>query len=721
MSKKNLQILKVCHLRGPNIWTYRPVIEAWLDLGELEEKPSNLIPGFYERLLALLPGLAQHRCGVGEVGGFLERLRDGTWAGHILEHVCLELQTQAGMETGFGQTRSTGQHGVYKMAFRTRQPEVGRAALDAGRELLMAAIENRPYDIAATVAQLRELRDRLYLGPSTAHIVEAATARRIPHLRLNEGNLVQLGYGARQHRIWTAETDRTSAIAEGIASDKQMTKDLLQSCGVPVPEGREVENAEDAWDVAQDIGLPVTVKPTDANHGRGVFTDLHTREDIEKAWHAAEAEGSGVLVEKFIEGDAHRLLVVGREVVAVTRGKMQTVTGDGRSTILQLIDLQINSDPRCGNEEDFPLEPLLLDKEPIAQLELSRQGYTGDSVPPEGQVVLIRRHGDLAYDVTDQIHPKVAAAAALAARIVGLDIAGIDLVAKDIGKPLAEQGGAIIEVNAGPSLLMHLKPAEGQPRNVGRAIMNMLFPNDAQGRIPIVGVTGTRHTTRIARLITWLLHINGTEVGLACRDGYFLGARQVDARDSANWATGERLLINRSLEAAVFEHTHQAILNEGLAYDRCSVGIVTDLDGHDQLADFHIHDEDQLFKVVRTQIDVVLPTGTAVLNAADTRVVALAELCDGQVIFYGLDAELPAIAAHRAAGHRTVYMRERHIILAQGQDEIGTIAIDTLTPAKAAKPEMVMAATAAAWALDIKPELIAAGLRTFRADLVQEH
>lgn len=721
MSKKNLQILKVCHLRGPNIWTYRPVIEAWLDLGELEEKPSNLIPGFYERLLALLPGLAQHRCGVGEVGGFLERLRDGTWAGHILEHICLELQTQAGMDTGFGQTRSTGQHGVYKMAFRTRQPEVGRAALDAGRELLMAAIENRPYDIAATVASLRELRDRMYLGPSTAHIVEAATARRIPHLRLNEGNLVQLGYGARQHRIWTAETDRTSAIAEGIASDKQMTKDLLQSCGVPVPEGQEVDSPEQAWDVAQDIGLPVTVKPTDANHGRGVFTDLHTREDIEKAWHAAEAEGSGVLVEKFIEGDAHRLLVVGREVVAVTRGKMQTVTGDGHSTIAQLIDLQINSDPRCGNEEDFPLEPLLLDKEPIAQLELSRQGYTGDSVPPVGQVVLIRRHGDLAYDVTDQIHPKVAAAAALAARIVGLDIAGIDLVAKDIGKPLAEQGGAIIEVNAGPSLLMHLKPAEGQPRNVGRAIMNMLFPNDAQGRIPIVGITGTRHTTRIARLITWLLHINGTDVGLACRDGYFLGARQVDARDSANWATGERLLINRSLEAAVFEHTHKAILTEGLAYDRCSVGIVTDLDGHDQLADFHIHDEDQLFKVVRTQIDVVLPTGTAVLNAADTRVVALAELCDGQVIFYGLDAELPAIAAHRAAGHRTVYMRERHIILAQGQDEIGTIAIDTLTPAKAAKPEMVMAATAAAWALDIKPELIAAGLRTFRADLVQEH
>ncbi len=721
MTKNNLQILRVSHLRGPNIWTYRPVIEAWLDLGELEERPSNKIPGFYERLLALLPGLGQHRCGVGEVGGFLERLRDGTWAGHILEHICLELQSLAGMPTGFGKTRMTSVHGVYKMAFRTRQEEVGRAALQAGHELLLAAIDDRTYDVSAAVARLRELCDRLCLGPSTAHIVEAATDRRIPHIRLNEGNLVQLGYGARQHRIWTAETDQTSAIAESIASDKQLTKELLQSCGVPVPEGEEVDSPAQAWEVAQDIGVPVTVKPTDANHGRGVFTDLHTREDVERAWHAADAEGSGVLVEKFIEGEAHRLLVVGKQVVAATRGKKQTVTGDGRSTVLQLIDSQINSDPRCGEAEEFPLEPLILDKEPIAQLELSRQGYTGDSVPPAGQIVLIRRHGDLAYDVTDQVHPKVAAAAALAARVVGLDIAGIDLVTPDISRPLAEQGGAIIEVNAGPGLLMHLKPAEGQPRNVGRAIVEHLFPGEDQGRIAIVGITGTRNTTRIARLVNWLLHINGTQVGLACREGYFLGARQVDAKDSANWETGQRLLINRTLEAAVFEHTHQAILSEGLAYDRCTVGVVTDLDGLEALGEFYIDDADKLYNVVRTQVDVVLSTGTAVLNAADPRVVEMASLCDGRVIFYGPDAELPAISAHRAAGERTVYLRERHIVLAQGQDDISEIALDTLNPAKAAKPEMVMAAVAAAWALDVKPELIGAGLRTFKANLSSEH
>jgi len=721
MTQKNLQFLRVSHLRGPNIWTYRPVIEAWIDLGHLEERPSNTIPGFYERLTRLLPGLSHHRCGVGEAGGFLERLRDGTWAGHILEHVALELQNLAGMQTGFGKTRMTSVHGLYKMAFRTRQEEVGRAALEAGRELLLAAIEDRPFDVSASVARLRELCDQHCLGPSTAHIVEAATERRIPHIRLNDGNLVQLGYGARQHRIWTAETDQTSAIAESIASDKQLTKELLQSCGVPVPAGEEVDSPAQAWDVAQDIGVPVTVKPTDANHGRGVFTDLHTREDIEKAWHAADKEGSGVLVEKYIEGEAHRLLVVGKRVVAATRGKMQTVTGDGRATIRQLIASQINSDPRCGVEEEFPLEPLVLDKEPIAQLELARQGFTGESVPPAGQTVLIRRHGDLAYDVTDQVHPRVAAAAALAARVVGLDIAGIDLVARDIARPLDEQDGAIIEVNAGPGLLMHLKPAEGQPRNVGQAIVEHLFPGEEQGRIPIVGITGTRDTTRIARLVNWLLHINGMQVGLACRDGFFLGARQVDAIDSAHWDAGQRLLINRTLEVAVFEHSHRAILSEGLAYDRCTVGVVTDLDGLEALGEFYIDDADKLYNVVRTQVDVVLPHGTAVLNAADPRVLPLADLCDGQVIFYGSDAGLPAIAAHRAVGERTVHLRDRQIVLARGMDEVSLIPLDSLNPAKAGKPEMVMAAVATAWALDVKPELIGAGLRTFNATLKNDY
>lgn len=713
MTKRSIELLRVTHLRGPNIWTYRPVIEAWVDIGELEDQPSNTIPGFFERLTALLPHLVEHRCGVGEHGGFLERLREGTWAAHILEHVAIELQNLAGMPTGFGKARETSQRGVYKLTFRTRQEDVGRAALLGGRDLLLAAMDDRPFDVAAVVTDLRRLIDNLHLGPSTAHIVEAATERRIPFIRLTEGNLVQLGYGVNQRRIWTAETDQTSAIAESIASDKDLTKSLLQACGVPVPEGRIVEDASEAWDAARSIGLPVVVKPTDANHGRGVFTNLNTLEEIQQAFVGADKEGSGVMVERFVQGEAHRLLVVGNKLVAATQGKMQTILGDGHSTVYQLIADQINSDPRCGEAEEFPLEPLVLDKEPIAQLELQRQGLTGASIPAPDQLVLVKRHGDLAYDVTDQVHPAVAAAATLAARVVGLDIAGIDLVAADISQPLQSQGGAIIEVNAGPGLLMHLKPAEGKPRPVGQAIVNHLFPGENQGRIPIVGITGTRHTARIARLVAWLLHISGKHVGVACSEGFYLDARQVSGSDSANWEAGQRLLINRSIEAGVFENSSRMILSEGLAYDKCSVGVVTDVSGHEALSEYYIDEPDKLFNVIRTQVDVVLPTGTAVLNAADPLVVEMAPLCDGNVIFYGVDSKLPALTEHRAGGERVVFVRDKNIVMSHGAEEIALLPLTSLQPAKATKPEMVMASVAAAWALGITPELIAAGLRTF--------
>jgi len=718
MTTKNIQLLRVTHLRGPNIWTYRPVIEAWVDIGELEDYPSNTLPGFYERLTAMLPSLAEHRCGVGEVGGFLERLRDGTWAGHILEHVVLELQNLAGMRTGFGKTRQTSVRGVYKMAFRTRQEQVGRAALAAGRELLMAAIENTPYDVAAAVAALHDMVDSRCLGPSTAHIVEAATERGIPHIRLTDGNLVQLGYGASQRRIWTAETDRTSAIAEEIASDKDLTKSLLQSCGVPVPQGCLVDTADEAWEAAQDIGLPVAIKPEDGNHGRGVSLDLSKRQDIEAAFLLAQLKGGGrVIVEQFIPGNEHRLLVVGKRVVAAARGETAWVTGDGQSTILELVNSQINTDPRRGTGEEFPLSVLeILGSDAEVNLEIERQGLTVQSIPAPGLQVLIQRNGNVAYDVTDQVHPSVASAAALAARVVGLDIAGVDMVLEDISRPLTEQRGAVIEVNASPGLLAHLKPADGQPRPIGQAIIEHLFKTEQSGRIPVVGVTGTKNTTRIARLIAWLLHIKGLHVGLACRDGFYLGARQVESKDSTQGEAAQRLLINRSVEAAVFENSSRLILSEGLVYDKCLVGVVTDVGDLESLADFYIDTPDKLYNVVRTQVDVILPQGTAVLHAADPQVVAMAPLCDGQVIFYAQDAQLEAMVTHRTHGHRTLFLRDAKIVLAQGQDEIASIPLSTLKPAKAGQHDLVMAAVAAAWALDVSPELIVAGLNTFESD-----
>ena len=526
--KKKIEFLKIVPLRGPNIWTYRPVLEAWVDIGDLEDSPSNTIPGFYERLSSWLPSLIEHRCGVGERGGFLQRVREGTWPGHILEHVTLELQNLAGMQSGFGKARETSVRGVYKVVVRSRHEEVSRACLYAARDLVMAAIEDRPFDMPATVARLRDLADSLCLGPSTACIVDAASDRRIPSIRLTEGNLVQLGYGARQRRIWTAETDQTSAIAESISSDKDLTKNLLQACGVPVPEGRIVDSPEDAWEAAEEIGVPVVVKPSDGNHGRGVSTELMTREEVEAAFKLALDEGSDVIVERFVRGNEHRLLVVGGRLAAAARGESASVVGDGRSTIVELIDTQINTDPRRGTTEDYPLNVVLVDKDPAVRLEITRQGFTPDAIPPLGAEVLIQRNGNVAFDVTDLVHPDVAATVSLAARIVGLDIAGVDLVAEDISRPLAEQRGAIVEVNAGPGLLMHLKPASGEPRPIGRAIVDSLFPEGESGRIPIVGITGTNGTNLVARLVAHLLHLSGKHVGLACSDGLYHDQRLVE-------------------------------------------------------------------------------------------------------------------------------------------------------------------------------------------------
>lgn len=716
-SKKNIELLRVTHLRGPNIWTYRPVIEAWVDIGELESYPSNTLPGFYDRLVGLLPSLVEHHCSPGVRGGFLRRVQEGTWAAHILEHVALELQNLAGMRTGFGKARQTSRTGVYKIAFRTRQEDVGRAALLAGRDLVMAAINDTPYDVAATVAALSDQVDSLCLGPSTAHIVDAATDRRIPNIRLTDGNLVQLGYGIAQRRIWTAETDQTSAIAEEIASDKDLTKSLLKACGVPVPEGTLVRSAESAWEAAQEVGVPVVLKPFDGNHGRGVSLDLHTQTDVEAAYHLAHRKGGGsaVIVEKYIPGNEHRLLVVGRHVVAAASGETLSVTGDGVSTIDQLAHAQINTDPRRGTTEDAPLNVVVPSDSAEVMLELERIGLTPQSIPAKDQSVLIQRNGNVAFDVTDTVHPTVAAAAALAARVVGLDIAGVDMVLEDISKPLHQQRGAVIEVNASPGLLAHIKPAQGQGRPVGKAIIDHLFLADTDGRIPIVGITGTQNTGRIARLVAWLVHISGKHVGLACSEGLYLDGRQVDAKDCAHWEAGQRLLINRSVQAAVFDNPSRMILGEGLAYDKCSVGVVTDVGWEPDLNDFDILNAEQTFKVARTQVDVVLPTGTAVLNAADTQVVEMAGLCDGKVIFYGTDASMPAIAEHQKAGERVVFLREGIIVLAEGPTEVASLPLSSLKPAKASRPEMVMAAVAAAWALDIPIELITAGLRTFES------
>jgi cyanophycin synthetase len=535
---------------------------------------------------------------------------------------------------------------------------------------------------------------------------------------LNDGNLVQLGHGAQQRRIWTAETDRTSAIAEGISKDKDLTKQLLSMCGVPVPQGQIVDSPAAAWAAAQDIGLPVCVKPTDGNHARGVSLELTKQEDIEAAYDIALAEGSEVIVERFILGEEHRLLVVGDKVAAANKGETASVVGDGVHTVSALIETQINSDPRRGEEEDFPLDTIRLDEHTTSVLELKRQGLTADSVPEKGRKVLIMRTGNMAWDVTDDVHPDVAAQAVLAARVVGLDIAGVDLVAQDISQPLAAQGGAIVEVNAGPGLLMHLKPAMGQARPVGQAIANHLFSDNETGRIPVIGFMGDGDTTRPAKLVAWLLHLKGLYTGLACADGLFMNQRQLQAHGGMDFDHAQRLLINRSIQAAVFESDVRHLMTEGLPYDRCSVGVVTHMPKAAGLEDLHPGPDDKMPTYVRTQIDVVLSQGTAVLNAADVAVADLADHCDGSVIFYADDEQNPRLAAHHTQGGRVAFWRDGQLVLSEGGKELLVLSAKRpavsrlLQDGKLSTHDMLVAACVA-WALDIGIDLIRAGVKSY--------
>jgi cyanophycin synthetase len=718
---KSIEILSVKHLRGPNMWTYHPVIEVWVDIGDLEDYPSNLIPGFYDRLVQALPSLVEHRCSVGETGGFLMRVKEGTWPAHIMEHLTLELQNLAGIPGGFGKARDGDRRGVYKVMVSAINEEVTLTALKYARDLYLALAQDNKDCVAQVqtiIEELRDLGDDLLLGPSTACIVNAAEERGIPSIRLSEGNLVQLGYGSKQRRIWTAETDQTSAIAETISRDKDLTKSLLRSAGVPTPEGRTVTSADDAWEAAQDIGLPVVVKPIDGNHGRGVFINLYTQQEIEAAYAVAIDEGSEVLVERHIIGDEHRLLVVGNKVVAAAKGETVWVTGDSKHTVHELIQIQINSDPRRGTAEECPLNPVRIDS--AVELELARQQLTGISIPTIDQKVLIQSNGNVAFDVTDLIHPDVAHQVALAARVVGLEIAGVDLVAQDISRPMAEQNAAIVEVNAGPGLLMHLKPASGKPQPVGKEIANHLFPPETDFRIPVVGICGERGKTPVAEMIAHFLRLTNAYVGLSCSKGLYFGNRAIPNTNTSNWENARRTLLNRAVEAVVIENNHLSMLIEGLAYDRCQVGVVLNIDPKANFPQYAIYDEEQVFSIVRTQIDVVLPNGVAVLNADDPMCVQMAELCDGQVIFFSQDPNSVVVKTHLQNDGRVVLVGKQQITLKSGNLDQKSIPVPAHSESDSTAPWRGMnlgAAIAAAWALDIPFNVIEAGAETFVPDL----
>ena len=713
MSHKTIKIIDIKSIRGPNMWTYVPVLEAWVDIGDLEDFPSDKIPGLPERLVAWLPGLMEHRCSYEEYGGFVKRLHEGTWPAHIMEHVTLELLSLAGVPGGFGRARDGNRRSVYKVIVHNLHDEVTRLALTTGRDLIMAAIEDKPFDVAAAVEELKDLAEDRLLGPSTGSIVNAAMERKIPTMRLAENNLVQLGYGSKQRRIWTAETDQTSAIAETISRDKDLTKSLLKACGVPVPEGVVVETADDAWEAAEDIGLPVVVKPSDGNHGRGVFTNLMTEAEVRTAFSVAVDEGSSVIVERFIPGNEHRLLVVGGKMVAAARGDFAFVKGDGKSTIEQLIEVQINSSPSRGPAEENTLNFVRIDS--AVRLELERQGMNAQSVPAAGHDVLIQRNGNVSIDITDEVHPEVAHVVALAARVVGLDVAGIDLVAEDISKPLAVQRGAIVEVNAGPGLLMHLRPSAGTPRPVGNAIVDYLFPPGEDFNLPIIGIAGSRGKTLVSQLIASLLQLTSMNVGLACSKGMYFNQRQLDDRHCADWESGHRLMLNRQVDVAIIENDNRGILNDGLPYERCTIGVVTNLDPTDTVPECAINDAEDIYRVMRTQIDVVLPSGVGILNADDAEVADMARLCDGEVIFFSRFGDAPCMAEHLANNGRAIFSRDGQIVLARGNDVQPLMAINSIPLLQLRNDalESILAAVAVGVAMNLSREIMSTGIQTF--------
>lgn len=610
------------------------------------------------------------------------------------------------------------QPGVYQVVVEYVEEAVGRLALELAEQVCRAARDDTPFDLYDALKQLRELDEDVRLGPSTGAIVQAALARGIPFRWLTDSSLVQFGWGSRQRRIQAAETDRTSAISEAIAQDKDLTKQMLDAAGVPVPLGRVVTDAESGWDAACEIGLPVVVKPRDGNQGKGVTVNILTREHFMAVYGAAAAISEEVLVERFIPGHDHRLLVVGNQLIAAARREPPHVLGDGIQSVRELVE-QVNSDPRRGEGHATSLTKIRLDA--IAVARLAVQGYTTDTVIPLGERVVLRNNANLstggtATDVTDDVHPEVAARAVEAAQMIGLDICGVDVVCQTVHKPLEEQGGGVVEVNAALGFRMHLMASYGKGQPVGEAIVSALFPPGEDGRIPVVAVTGTNGKTTTVRLIAHFLTLSGKRVGTTATDGVYIQGRRIDTGDCSGPISARNVLLHPDVDAAVLETARGGLLREGLAFDRCKVAVITNIGMGDHLGLNFINTVEDLSVLKQVIVQNVAPDGMAVLNACDPKVVDMARHCPGAVTFFASERSHPVIVAHRVTGQRVVYREEDSIVAAQGEIEQRLPLADiplTLGGTISFQIDNAMAATAAAWALEINWDTIRAGLRSF--------
>lgn len=718
--QNNMKILDIKVMKGPNYWSVRRhnLIVMLLDIGEMEQRPSNTIPGFLERMKEMMPSLYTHRCSEGVEGGFFSRVEEGTWMGHIVEHIALELQTLAGMEVGFGRTRQAEKEGVYNVVFTYYEANAGIYAGEQAVALVEALIEDQPYDVAATVQKLREIREQERLGPSTGSIVEEAVKRKIPWIRLNKRSLVQLGYGKNQRRIQATVASTTSNIAVEIACDKEDTKQLLEQANVPTPKGVIVRNEEDIESAIRGLRFPLVTKPLNGNHGRGASTDLKNLEEVIEGFRAAQQHSRSVIIERFLVGYDFRALVINYKFVAAAKRTPAAVIGDGKSTIEELVAIE-NNNPKRGYGHENVLTMINIDKATINYL--ASKGMDISSIPEAGEEVWLKPTANLSTggtstDVTDYVHPSNVILFERIARLIGLDICGIDIIASDLTSPLNENGGGVIEVNAAPGFRMHLDPAEGLPRNVAEPVIDMLYPPGSSARIPILAVTGTNGKTTTTRLLAHIMKQTGSIVGFNTTDGIYIQNELMVTGDCTGPISAEFILKDPTVDVAVLECARGGLLRSGLGFHNCDVAIVTNVGG-DHLGLGGIDTIQKLAKVKSVVPRTVFKNGYAILNADDELSYQMREELDCNIALISLDENNPRIKKHVQKNRLSAVYENGFITIMKGSWKIRILKVSdvpiTFNGAAEFNIQNVLGAVMAAYVSDVAIDNIRVALQTF--------
>ncbi|RWX02610.1 cyanophycin synthetase [Flavobacterium cerinum] len=715
-----MKILKIQALRGPNIWSvYRKkLIQMRLDLEEMEQSPTNKIDGFRERIEALLPTLIEHRCSEGHKGGFFERIERGTWMGHVIEHIALEIQTLAGMETGFGRTRETKTPGTYNVVFSYLEENAGIYAAEAAVRIAEVLISGGEYDLEDDIQKMKQIRQRDRLGPSTGSIVQEAVSRDIPWIRLGSNSLVQLGYGINQVRFQATITNKTSHIAVDIACNKETTKRMLSAASIPVAGGDICSTEEELEGIIDKIGYPIVLKPLDGNHGKGASINVTTLEDAKAGLEFAQKYGRRVIVEKFITGFDFRVLVIDNKVVAASQRVPAHVKGNGINNIQELIDIE-NLDPRRGYGHENVLTEISIDRDTTDLL--SKMGYSLDTIPSNDELVYLKSTANLStggtsVDVTDLVHPENIFLSERIARVIGLDVCGIDIMAENLTQPLKENGGVILEVNAAPGFRMHLAPSEGLPRNVAAPVIDMLYPPGKPSRIPIFAVTGTNGKTTTTRLLAHIVKNNGFKVGFTTSDGIYVQNHMLEKGDTTGPMSAEYILKDPTVEFAVLETARGGILRSGLGFSSCDIGIITNIQ-EDHLGLNDIHTLDDLSKVKRVIARSVKKEGWAVLNADDPECVKIAKDLSCNVAYFSLDEDNPLLKSLAKEGRTVALYENGFITIKKGEWKIRIEKASHVPLTMGGKAKFmianVLAATLASYLWGFKTEDISLSLQTF--------